>query len=42
LFVAAAAICGAVFLIVEMYFPYGGLIRVSSAPLRAALTQLGQ
>lgn len=27
LFVAAAAVCGAVFLIVEMYYPYGGLIQ---------------
>ena len=26
LFVAAAAVCGAVFLMVEMYYPYGGLI----------------
>lgn len=42
LFVASAAICGAVFLIVEMYYPYGGLIQVSSAPLRAALAQLGR
>jgi len=42
LFVAAAAICGAVFLMLEMYVPYGGLIQVSSAPLRAALAQLGQ
>lgn len=42
LFVAAAAISGAVFVIVEMYFPYGGLIQISDAPLRAALAQLGQ
>jgi hypothetical protein len=42
LFVVALAICGAVFLIVEMYFPYGGLIQVSSEPLRAALSQLGR
>jgi hypothetical protein len=42
LLVSAAAICGAVFLIVEMYFPYGGLIQVSSAPLRAALEQIGR
>jgi|SRR5215813_9489395 len=42
LFVAAAAVCGAVFLILEMYYPYGGLIRVSDVPLRAALAQLGQ
>jgi hypothetical protein len=30
-----------VFLILELYSPYYGLIRISSAPLRAALTQLG-
>jgi hypothetical protein len=42
LFVAAAAVCGAVFLLVEMYYPYGGLIQVSSAPLHAALAQLGK
>jgi len=40
--VAALAVCGAVYLIVEMYYPYGGLIQVSSAPLKAALAQLGQ
>jgi hypothetical protein len=40
--VASAAICGAVFLIVEMYYPYGGLIQVSPAPLRAAIAQLGR
>ncbi len=42
LFVAAGAVCGAIFLILEMYFPYSGLIQVSSAPLRAALAQLGR
>jgi hypothetical protein len=42
LFVAAGAACGAIFLILEMYYPYSGLIRVSDAPLRAILTQLGQ
>jgi hypothetical protein len=42
LFAAALAVCSAIFLILEMYQPYGGLIQVSSAPLRAALLQLGQ
>jgi len=42
LFVAAAAVCGAVFLMVEMYYPYGELIQVSSAPLISALAQMGQ
>jgi hypothetical protein len=42
LFVAAAAVCGALFLIVDMYHPYSGLIQVSDAPLRAVITQLSQ
>ncbi len=42
LFVSALAVCGSIFLILEMYQPYSGLIQVSSAPLRAALAQLGQ
>jgi hypothetical protein len=42
LFVAAAAVCGAVFLMVEMYYPYGGLIQVSPAPLISALAQMGR
>jgi hypothetical protein len=41
LFVAAVSVSGAIFLMVELYSPYGGLIEVSSAPLRAALSQLG-
>jgi hypothetical protein len=41
LLVAALSVSGAVFLMVELYSPYGGLIEVSSAPLRAALSQLG-
>jgi hypothetical protein len=32
----------AILLILEMYHPFGGLIRVSSAPLRGALAHLGQ
>lgn len=42
LFISALAVSGAIFLILEMYQPYTGLIRVSSAPLRAALAQLAQ
>jgi hypothetical protein len=42
LLIAAAAASGAIFLIVEMYYPYGGLIQVSSAPLRAVLEQIGR
>jgi hypothetical protein len=40
--VAALSVAGAIFLILEMYAPYSGLIQVSTAPLRAALAQLGQ
>jgi hypothetical protein len=39
--VSALSVSGAIFLILELYAPYDGLIKLSSAPLRAALTQLG-
>ena len=39
--VSAMAVSSALFLIMEMYSPYQGLIRISAAPLRAALTVLG-
>ena len=42
LFVSALSFSGAIFLILEMYTPYGGLIQISRAPLRAALAHLGQ
>ncbi len=42
LIISALAVSGAVFLILEMYQPYAGLIHVSTAPLRAAMEQLGQ
>jgi hypothetical protein len=42
LFFSAMALAGAIFLIAEMYEPYGGLIHVSEAPLRAALLRMGQ
>jgi hypothetical protein len=41
-FVSAVSVSGAIFLILEMYSPYEGLIHVSTAPLRAALAHLGQ
>jgi hypothetical protein len=41
LFASALAVCCAIYLILEMYQPYRGLIQVSSAPLRTALEQLG-
>lgn len=42
LFFSALAVSGAILLILEMSTPYSGLIQVSSAPLRAALSHLGQ
>ena len=42
LLVSALSVSGAIFLILEMYGPYSGLIQISSAPLRAAIAHLGQ
>jgi hypothetical protein len=42
LLVSALSVSGAVFLILEMYSPYDGIIQISSAPLRVALAHLGQ
>jgi len=42
LFISALSVSGAIFLILEMYSPYTGVIRVSEAPLRAALANLGR
>lgn len=41
-FVSAFSVSVALFLVQEMYMPYAGILRVSSLPLRAALSQLGQ
>ena len=41
-FVSALAVSGTIFLILEMYSPYEGLIQISKAPLRAAIGHLGQ
>lgn len=38
----AVSVAGAILLIMELYTPFGGLIQISSAPLRNALTQLGR
>ncbi len=40
--VCSLSVSGAIFLILELSTPYGGLIQISSAPLRAALEQLGK
>jgi hypothetical protein len=41
-FIAAVSVSAAIFLVQEMYMPYAGILRISSVPLRAALSQLGQ
>jgi len=41
LFVGSISVSGAIFLIVELNQPYAGLMQISSAPLRAALAQMG-
>ncbi len=41
LFITALSVSGAVFLILELYDPFHGLIRLSSTPLHNALLQLG-
>jgi hypothetical protein len=41
LIVCALSVAGAIFLILELDEPFTGWIRVSSAPLRNALSQLG-
>jgi hypothetical protein len=42
LFFSALSVAGALFLILEMYAPYRGFLQISAAPLRAALSHLGQ
>jgi hypothetical protein len=42
LLVSAVSVSAAILLILELYTPYSGLIQLSSAPLRNALTQLGK
>jgi hypothetical protein len=42
LFVCAISVSGAIFLILELHSPLGGLIRIPSDPLRNAILYLGQ
>jgi hypothetical protein len=42
LLVTSMSVAAAIFLILELYKPYGGLIHISSAPMRIALAHLGQ
>jgi hypothetical protein len=42
LFISALPVAGALFLIMELDHPFSGLIQISSAPLRNALSVLGR
>jgi Protein of unknown function (DUF4239) len=42
LLICAAAVSTAMFLILELDQPFGGIMQISSAPLRSALAQLGR
>ena len=42
LLLAALSVSATIFLIMELDRPYQGLIHISGAPMRAALTQLGR
>lgn len=42
LLVSALAVSGAIFVILELYSPYSGVIQISSAPLSSALSNLGR
>lgn len=42
LLLCAVAVSGAIFLILEMYNPFGGLIHISSGPVRAVVAQMGK
>jgi hypothetical protein len=42
LLVSALCAAGAIFLILELDRPFGGLIQISSEPLRNVLSQLGK
>lgn len=42
LFMAAAAVSVAIFLILGFYQPYSGIIQISDAPIRAAIAELGK
>lgn len=42
LVVGAVSVAGAIFLILEMNRPYSGIMQISDAPIRNALTQMGR
>lgn len=39
---SSLAIAGAIFLVLELYSPFSGIVQISSAPLRDAIARLGQ
>src|SRR5437868_11657403 len=41
LLLCALAVSGAIFLILELYSPFAGIIQISSAPMQNALAHLG-
>jgi formate hydrogenlyase subunit 4 len=40
LIICALAVSAAIFIIMEMYSPFSGVLRISSAPVRDALNQM--
>jgi len=40
LFLAALSVSGAIFLILQMYTPYVGLVQISDAPMRGVIANL--
>jgi hypothetical protein len=42
LFLCALSVSGAIFLILELDHPFGGLVEISSVPLRNAIAQIGK
>jgi hypothetical protein len=40
LFLCAISVSGAIYLIMELDHPFGGLVQISSASLRSALSQI--
>jgi hypothetical protein len=42
LFIATLSVSGAIYLVLELDRPFGGLIQISDAPMRRAVAQLGQ
>ncbi len=42
LLLCALCVTAAIFLVLELYSPYNGVIQISSAPLRYALASIGR